>query len=752
MNLILSRASAAMVGAALLGTLACKQKEASVEELYTTRMLALSYLQRNQLPEAEAEFKKLTDLAPDDPLGYANLGLTYLQGGRYEEAEKQLRRARELDPGNGEVGLALAKLYTVTRRPADARATLEQLRRDSTRNARVLYALAELDAPGTSGATAGGYEARLRAVLAVAPANLVVRMKLANSFVQSGQADSAVQQLEEVRRIPPELPREARVYLDSTIQLLRAGNASQARATFDRLNGLVEVTGPYQASLEDVKLPEGPISGRAILNFSPKGFISIHGTRDRAAIDVAKFTDATSDAGLATESPPSAGTESQTAPTALATGDVDGDGTDDLFVSTATAGKSVARLYRVQGGFVRDVTTSSNISLPQGAAYATFADFDNDGWLDLFVVGGEKRGHLLRNRGDGKFEDVTAKAGVSKVNGARKAIFVDLDHDGDLDLLLIGNGPLTAYRNNLDGTFTESTAALGLAGSSDARDAVFADFDGDGRVDVFIAGGTGADVMLRNGGAQRFSDVTASSGLTGGSAAVTTGDYNNDGFLDLFVSDAKSGQPALWLNKGNGTFARDTRSASALQLLAGNAAATAAFIDYDNDGWLDLIVGAKSSGGGKGANVFMLRNDRTGKFIDKSTVIPLPVRAAGAVAVAVSDVDDDGDQDLWLVDGTGAPRLLRNDMGNSNLAVNVELKGLRNGSGKNNAFGIGARLELRAGDIYQTRIATDRVTHFGLGPHLKADVLRVEWPNGVPQTIYFPGSDQDVVEREMLKG
>src|SRR5438105_12934858 len=74
------------------------------------------------------------------------------------------------------------------------------------------------------------------------------------------------------------------------------------------------------------------------------------------------------------------------------------------------------------------------------------------------------------------------------------------------------------------------------------------------------------------------------------------------------------------------------------------------------------------------------------------------------------------------------------------------------GSGKNNAFGIGAKLELRAGDIYQTRVATERLTHFGLGPHLKADVLRVEWPNGVPQTIYFPGSDQDVVESEMLKG
>jgi hypothetical protein len=165
------------------------------------------------------------------------------------------------------------------------------------------------------------------------------------------------------------------------------------------------------------------------------------------------------------------------------------------------------------------------------------------------------------------------------------------------------------------------------------------------------------------------------------------------------------------------------------------------------------VVAGKPAAAGKGSpSAFLFRNDGSGKFLDRSTLIPNTVRSAGASAVAVSDVDDDGDEDLWMIDGTGAPRLLRNDLGNSNLAVNVELKALRNGSGKNNALGIGARLELRAGSIYQTRVATDRVTHFGLGPHLKADVLRVEWPNGVPQTVYFPGSDQDVVEREMLKG
>ena len=241
-------------------------------------MLGLSYLQRNQLAEAESAFKKLTKLAPDDPLGYAELGLTYLQAGRYAEAEQELQRARELDPTSTEVGLALARLYSLTGRPAEARATLEQLRRDTTGNARVLYALAELEAQQPDSASARRYEDRLRDVLAVAPANLAVRLKLVDALARRGEADSVVRHLEEVRRIPPEPPKEARAYLDSAIQLLRDGTArAVARTTLDRFLRLMEVTAPYQASLEDVKWTEGPIPGRPVLTFAPKDFISLRG-------------------------------------------------------------------------------------------------------------------------------------------------------------------------------------------------------------------------------------------------------------------------------------------------------------------------------------------------------------------------------------------------------------------------------------------------------------------------------------------
>jgi Flp pilus assembly protein TadD len=729
----------------------CQTKQADVGEVFATRTLALSYLRRGQLAEAEEQFKKLIALVPDDRLGYANLGLTYLQASRYREAEAQLRRARELDPKDPEVALLLAKLYSLTGRTDEARRALEEIR-DSTVSARVLYALAELESQESDTAALRRYEERLTQALTAAPANVAVRTQLIDVLARRNQGDSALQRLEELRRIPPEPPQEAKPHLTSAITLLQDGKLAEAKAPLNRFLSLMKGTVPYQASLDEVKWAEAPLVGRPVLTFAATHLITLRGVRDKATTDSVQFVDVTDEAGLFDPRSRSAarGTPATNpGPTALATGDVDGDSDDDVFVSfwSPEQQTSVAHLYFVSGGFARDMTERANISLPKGAVSGTFADYDNDGWLDLFVIGGDERGYVLRNRGNSTFEDVSGNAGIGQVNGGRKPLFVDLDHDGDLDLLLAGS-PLRAYRNNLDGTFTEAATTFGMA-NRNADGAAVGDFDGDGRIDLVLHN-ENAVTLLRGSGAQGFSDVTSASGLasSGGASTIAVADCNNDGLLDLFVAGAGG---AIWLNKGDGTFAVDRRLSTSLQALASVTPLAAQFIDYDNDGWLDLVVGGRPKTAGEPA-FFTFRNDGNGGFVNRSTSLPQSLRLGGATALSITDIDVDGDEDVLFTDLTSTVRLLRNEGGNSNMAVRVELKGLRTGSGKNNVFGIGARLELRAGEIYQTRVVTGRVTQFGLGPHLKADVLRVEWPNGVPQTVYLPGTDHDVVEAEMLKG
>ena len=350
------------------------------------------------------------------------------------------------------------------------------------------------------------------------------------------------------------------------------------------------------------------------------------------------------------------------------------------------------------------------------------------------MIGTDGRGYLLHNRDGKQFEDVTDAAHVRDVDGARHALFVDLDHDGDLDLLLVGNNSLAVYRNNLDGTFTLAPNADGIV--QGGTDAVFGDVDDDGRTDVFVTSQAGMDGLFHNDGVSGF---TRTADTIRGDGPVAIGDYDNDGALDLFVAGS-----GFWHNDGSGRFARDGRSRAVLERIRTISPTSATFLDYDNDGWLDLLVT-----GARGAALF--HNDRAGRFEDRSTLLPPDMRRDSIGPVLVADFDGDGDQDILFGDRTGV-HLLRNDGGNAHLGMQVQLTALRAGSGKNNTFGIGSRLEVRAGELYQIRVVTSRVTPFGLGSHFKADVLRVQWTNGVPQTIYFPGTDQDVLEMQQLKG
>jgi tetratricopeptide (TPR) repeat protein len=740
---------ALLLAAACRGGTGGADQVARSDSALTARTWGLAYLQQNQLPRAEAEFKKVVALAPDQALGYADLGLVYLREGRYREAETQLGRAAALDSADSDIGLMLAQLYQLTAREDDARREIDRvLRRDST-DIRALYALAQL--PGQP------RETLLRRVVARAPANIVARLTLVEALLARGAADDAAGELEALRRQLPQLPREAARFFELALRLTRAGRAPDAAAQMNRFHQAMEVTAAYQVSLERLGGPRagggGGIVGYPVLTFNPSMAVPTQDARTVAA--AIRFTDATAGSGLdGVAALPDSLAKALEHAVALAVGDYDDDEAEDVFIA--------GHLFRgdLRAGRFVETTASARVALKDRSVAAAFGDFDNDGRIDLYVAT-TGRGALLQNTGAGRFRDIAARAGLADSTRAAKALFVDLDHDGDLDLLLAAADGTRAYRNTLDAAFEDVTAQTGLSqpgggegGGGGSRDVAFGDFDGDARTDLVLVGADGRIRILHNVGQGHFEDRTAASGLASADrvGAVAVGDYGNDGFLDLFVTSLDGTKPALYSNRGDGTFERDAPPTGALRRgLSGAAGLEAAFFDFDNDGRLDLIVVGRAATAGE-RGVFLFRNDATRGFEDRSSSLPPLDSLRAGRAVAVADVDRDGDLDLIVTGWDGRPRLLRNDGGNANQYVQVRLVGLRQGSGKNNTFGLGGMVELRARDLYQLRLVTDRVTHFGLGRRLKADVVRVRWPNGVSQTVYYPGTEEDVLEQQMLKG
>ncbi len=358
-----------------------------------------------------------------------------------------------------------------------------------------------------------------------------------------------------------------------------------------------------------------------------------------------------------------------------------------------------------------------------GVARQISVDYNNDGTFETCVVG--ETSLLFRDPNQKRLYEITGKfAG---------ALFLDLDQDGDLDLYTLGQAK--AFRNNGDGTFVDQTDAMGLARAGQSTGGAFGDFDDDGDVDLFVADPGAGNALYDNLRQGRFQDVTGKSGLSGFSRAVSVADYDSNGFLDIFTTGEQS---ILFRNKGTGFFEKDTRSGIVVQ----SRGRDSSFIDFDNDGFQDLLI--------TGDRSYLFRNNGSGLFQDASSILSPDLRNFSRVTV--TDNDSDGDLDLILTDDAKKVLLLRNDGGNANRWLKVALSGLGTGSGKNNRNGIGAKIEVKAGDLYQLRVVTEPVTHFGLGKRMSADVLRVVWTNGVPQNHVQPQSNQVLLEKQILKG
>lgn len=723
-------------------------------DMVTIRTLGLAYLEENKLKEAEAEFLKLIEIAPEEALGHANLGLVYMRMGKYVEAEEQVKKALKIEPKKPDIRLNLAEIYELTQREDEAIKVLENTLKHTPDHVKTLYKLAKIYTKSHDQKVRLRGEQYLKKVVERMPANIVVRLQLIEILLRNRKTDQAAMHMEELRKQMPELPKESVEFFEKGLALMQASKPKEALVPAMILHNFLKVTPQYQADILDLKGPGGPLMGSPILTFSQD--ISLEIQKQEAILDAIRFTDATTAAGLdVVQNVQQESSSSHESEVILAVADFDSDNDQDLYVSSwiPDKNKSVNFLFRNDFGQFVDISAEAGIKHAGKDQAAIFADYDNDGYLDIYIVNTASN-LLYFNVEEGKFRNIAVPAGVAESDTGYAALFADFDHEGDLDLYLATATANRLYRNNSDGTFTELSEKMGIAGGNTcSRDAAFGDFDEDGDLDLFVVNKDTSNILYTNLRQGRFQDITAKSGLTSerGSGAVAVGDYNNDGFLDLFVTALESGHYYLYRNQGDGTFKNDTRSKEMYRVLQKFIGLDALFFDFDNDGFLDLLIVGKQLDEAKGGRgILLFHNDGTGKFENVSSLLPQNIPSVRSVAVA--DYNEDGDMDIFITGFNGGIRLLRNDGGNVNKYLKVLLVGLRTGSGKNNYYGIGAKLEIRAGDLYQMRVVAEPVTHFGLGHRLKADVVRILWPNGVPQNLFYPGSDQDLVEEQTLKG
>jgi enediyne biosynthesis protein E4 len=414
-----------------------------------------------------------------------------------------------------------------------------------------------------------------------------------------------------------------------------------------------------------------------------------------------------------------------------AVGDFNNDGFDDLYVTSI----GPDHLFKNNGnGTFTDVTQEAGVSDPRFSTGAAFLDYDNDGRLDLFVTNyvGFDINNLPAFGKDPscQFKGVPVQCGPRGLPGAGDSLF----------------------RNNGDGTFTDVSKKAGVADSKGyyGLDVVGSDFDGDGWIDIFVANDSTPNFLYHNNGNGTFSEIGFESGTAldkngneQGCMGVTLGDYNHDGLLDMFITNFDDEYNVLYRNAGRGSFVDVSHESGLAMISLPYVGWGTKFFDYDNDGWLDLFVAnghAYPQRDRYRQRKLLHRNNRDGTFSEVAAQFGSALMEERASrGTAFGDIDNDGDVDIVVNDLDSAPQLLRNDGGSKNNWILVKTIGV-----KSNRNGIGAKVKVVSGDLTQLDEVrsggsyvsqNDLKLHFGLEKRTSVDLIQVRWPSGAVDTL-----------------
>ncbi len=413
-----------------------------------------------------------------------------------------------------------------------------------------------------------------------------------------------------------------------------------------------------------------------------------------------------------------------------AVADYDGDGWEDLFATRLNTG---GELYRNLGAHQFEaVTAEAGLVISPTVQFAAWGDFNNDGWPDLFLGARDEGNTLYLNNQDGSFQDVTLAAGVTVGSKVKALLLSDVNRDGWLDIYIARLGlENILYRNNGDGTFTNVVFQSGATDALISMGAIFFDFDNDGDDDLYLTHDANIpNILYRNNGNGQFTNVSSGSGanIAAMGMGVDAGDINNDGFLDLYVTNL--GYNNLLLNNGNGTFTDITASAGVGDPGMGWGCV---FLDADNDGWQDIYLVNDSKFSPFPNLLYRNNGDLTFSVVSGGT--PLHSMEAGYGVVAF-DADQDGREDLYLANygAQTANQYFINETQGENRWLQLALTGEAS-----NRTAVGARAYVHAGGSVRTDAVvagfgwasqSSPVLHFGLGQSDTVELLTIHWPSG----------------------
>ncbi len=487
--------------------------------------------------------------------------------------------------------------------------------------------------------------------------------------------------------------------------------------------------------------------------------------------DIKRFPDVAGAAGLAVNEL-SGGSAAE---------DFDGDGLLDVMVTSIGLRDQMHFFHNNGDGTFSDRTREAGLMGLTGGLNLLTGDFNNDGFVDVLVLRGawmRDQGRfpnsLLKNNGDGTFEDVTQQAGMLSFHPTQTAAWLDFDGDGWLDLFVgnestgpQGNDACELYHNNQNGTFTDVAASSGVAVRAYVKGVAAGDYDNDGKPDLYLSVLQGANILFRNTGATnggwRFEDMATHASVQMPMASFPTWffDFDNDGWEDIFVAGygirnvgdiaadylhlpGKGTAAKLYRNLGNGTFADVTREARLDRVLH---AMGCNFGDLDNDGWLDFYVGTGDPDLLTIVPNRMFRNAE-GKFFQDVTTSGGFGNLQKGHGVSFADFDNDGDQDVHedmggAVSSDIYPNVLFLNPGHGNHWLKLQLVGV-----KANRSGIGARIKITV-----KRPGGERVIHrtvnsggsfgcnplrqeIGIGDATEISSIQIRWPgSGTVQTL-----------------